>query len=172
MITLKEFMEAIKYQITDTSKYHWECYGPNARTMEYWNRKQEGGIVVNCVFDTVDQTVYEVEAWDDNGGVEYKWIHPAYIEGVAQESLSRNVDFYQSIDNRKFTYLEVPEDILEKATAMVEGWEYDTRIIVPVDLTFEHEHMLMTLAHEADMTLNQFVEFILRRKIKEMERQR
>lgn len=169
MITLKEFIEAIQYQITDSDRYMWDCYGPNARHMEYWNGEHEYSIIVTCVFDTKDQTVYEMEAWDNQNGVEYRWIHPAYIEGVAAEALRRGVDFFQSIDDKKFIDLELPEDIMEKATAMVAGEEYDHRIMVQLDLTYEQEHMLMQLAHEADMSLNQFVEFILRKKILELQ---
>jgi len=169
MITLKDFMEAIQYQITDTDRYLWDCYGPNAMHMEYWNGEHDGSIIINCVFDTKDQTVYEVQAWDDLNGNEYRWIHPAYIEGVAGEALRRNVDFFQSIDDKKFIDIELPEDIMEKATAMVAGDEYDQRIMVQLDLSYKQEHMLMTLAHEADMSLNQFVDYILRLKIKELQ---
>lgn len=169
MITLKEFMEAIQYQITDTDNYLWDCYGPNAKHMEFWNKLHDGSVIVNCVFDTVDQTVYEVQAWDDTNDVEYRWIHPAYIEGVAGEALRRGVDFFQSIDEKKYIDIEVPEDIMEKAAAMVAGEEYDDRLVVPLDLNQEQEHMLMKLAHEADMSLNQFVEFILCKKIAEIQ---
>jgi hypothetical protein len=169
MITLKDFMEAIQYQVTDTDNYLWDCYGPHAHHMEYWNTEHSGSVIVNCVFDKKDQTVYEVQAWDDINDVEYRWIHPAYIEGVAGEALRRGVDFFQSIDDKKFIDIELPEDIMEKATAMVAGEEYDHRIMVQLDLDYDQEYMLMSLAHEADMSLNQFVDHILRLKIAELK---
>jgi len=165
MITLKDFMEAIQYKVNDGSEYCWDCYGPNARSMEYWNGEHDGGITVCCVFDTETQAVYEMQAWDDNNGVEYRWIHPGYIEGHAAEAQRRGVDFEQSFDDHKFTDLEVSEDILEKATAMVVGEEYDNRIMVTLTLGYDEEHLLMEMAHEADMSLNQFVEKILREDI-------
>jgi predicted HicB family RNase H-like nuclease len=103
-----------------------------------------------------------MQAWDDNNGVEYRWIHPGYIEGQAAEAQRRGVDYEQSFDDHKFTDLEVPEDILEKATAMVAGDEYDNRIMVTLSLGYDEEHLLMEMAHEADMSLNHFVEHILR----------
>lgn len=163
MITLKDFMEAIQYKVTDGSEYMWACYGPNARSLDYWNGKAgEEGRTVSAVFDTETQFVYQVEAWDQSTDVAYRWIHPGYIEGVAAEAKSRGVDFEQSFDDNKFTDLEVVEDILEKAAAMVAGNEYDKRIMVTLNLSYDDEHLLMEMAHEADMSLNQFVEKILR----------
>lgn len=169
MITLKDFMEAIQYKVNDGSEYMWNCYGPNARSMEYWNGEHEGGVTVTCVFDTETQFVYEMEAWDNARGVEYRWIHPAYIEGHAQEAKNRGVDFEQSYDDNKFTDLEVAEDILEKAAAMVAGEDYDNRIMVTLNLSYDDEHLLMEMAHEADMSLNKFVEHILRLKVEELQ---
>ncbi len=169
MITLKDFMEAIQYKISDGSEYGWLCYGPNARSMDYWDGKHEDGVTVTCVFDTETQFVYEMQAWDAARGVEYRWIHPAYIEGHAQEAENRGMDFEQSYDDNKFTDLEVAEDILEKATAMVAGEDYDNRIMVTLNLSYDDEHLLMEMAHEADMSLNKFVEHILRLKVEELQ---
>jgi hypothetical protein len=163
MITLKDYMEAIQYKVSEGSEYLWNCYGPNVRSMDCSNH--DGSIIVSCVFDTEDQTVYEMQAWDEANGIEYRWIHPDYIEDVKAEAESRNVDFEQSFDDRKFTDLEVAEDILEKATAMVAGEEYDKRIMVTLTLGYDEEHLLMEMAHEADMSLNKFVEYILREEM-------
>jgi len=163
MITLKDFLEAIQYKITDGSEYLWNCYGHNARSMDYWNGKTgEDGRTVTAVFDTQTQVVYQMEAWDQSTDVAYRWIHPDYIEVVKDEAKSRNVDFEKSIDDNKFTDLEVEEDILNKALAIVAGEDYDKRIMVTLTLGKDEEHLLMKLAHEADMSLNKFVEHILR----------
>lgn len=166
MITIKDFMEAVQYKITEGSEYMWNCYGPNARSLDYWNGETgAGGRTVTMVFDTQTQFVYQMEAWDQSTDAAYRWIHPGYIEGVVAESQSRGVDFYQSFDDHKYTDLEVPEDILEKATAIAAGEDYDNRIMVTLTLGYDEEHLLMEMAHEADMSLNQFVEKILREDI-------
>ena len=57
--------------------------------------------------------------------------------------------------------LEVQEDFLEKSKAIQAVEEYDTRIIVTLNLEEEELLTLFKLAHEADMTFNQFVEKFL-----------
>ena len=167
MITLKDFMEAIQYRVTDGSEYTWDCYGPNARSLDYWNGETgPEGRTVTAVFDTETQFVYQVEAWDQSTDAAYRWIHPGYIEGCAAEAKRRDVDFEESFDGNKFTDLEVAEDILEKAAAMVADEEYDKRIMVTLTLGYDEEHLLMEMAHEADMSLNQFVEHILREDLR------
>lgn len=166
MITLKDYMEAVQYRITDSAEYQWLCYGPNARSMEYWNEEHTGGISVNMVYDTKTQFVYEMQAWDYDGGKEYRWIHPGYIECFVREANERGVDWKQSIYDSKFVDLEVAEDILEKAAAIAAEEEYDDRIMVQLELGDAERMMLMEMAHVADMSLNQFVEYILREDMK------
>jgi hypothetical protein len=166
MITLKEFMEAIQYQITDGSKYQWNCYGPDAYSLEFWNGELDSsGASASVVFDTKTQFVYQVEAWDYGRAHEYRWIHPGYIESHAAEAISRGVDYQQSFDDSKFTDIELPEDIMEKLTAIVAGEDYDERIVVQLDLDDDNRILLMEMAHEADLSLNQYVEHILREEM-------
>ena len=165
MITIKDFMECISYCITDGFKYEWEIFGPDAYSLEYWNGSYEDGVSVSIVFDTKTQLVYEFQAWDYARGNEYRWIHPGYIEGHAAEAELRGVDNNQSYDDNTFTDLEVAEDILEKANAIVAGDYYDERVIVPLVLDDDQAFLLMKMAHEADMSLNQFVEDFLRNEI-------
>lgn len=175
MITIKDFMEAIQYKPTEGSKFEWTCYGRNAYSLDYWNGVNtvtdghNGGVSVTMVFDTDNQTVYEMQAWDYASERSYRWIHPDYVEAIKHESEMRGVAFHESIDDQIFIDLDVAADILEKATAMVAGVEYDKRVMISIELTTEEEMQIMRLAHEADMSLNQFMEFILRT---EMERTR
>ena len=162
-ITIKDFMEAVSYRITDGAEYCWSCYGPNARSMDYWNGELGSrGRSVCIVYDTKTQVVYQLEAWDQSNDKAYRWIHPDYLEAVKAEADSRSVDFEQSFDDHKYTDLEVEEDILEKATAIANEEEYDQRVIVRLDLEDDELFLLMQMAHEADLSLNKFVEHILK----------
>jgi collagenase-like PrtC family protease len=58
--------------------------------------------------------------------------------------------------------LEVDDDWLAKAVAVIAGEAYDTRISVPVDFSDEDLLRYMKLAHERDVTFNQLVETALR----------
>lgn len=166
MITLKDFMECIDYRITGGTEYQWACYGPNVRYMEH--QSSEGHIAdsILILFDTVDQTVYEMQAWDYANEREYRWIHPDYLEAHKKEAKRRDVKWKRSIDERKFINLEVVEDILEKARGIFLGEDYDTRTMVTLTLDNDKRVLLMEMAHEADMSLNQFVEHILREDLR------
>jgi predicted HicB family RNase H-like nuclease len=60
-----------------------------------------------------------------------------------------------------YTDLDVAEDFLNKAGAIVTGQSYDTRITVPLEMSDDEQLRLMIMAHEQDITLNQLVEQIL-----------
>jgi predicted HicB family RNase H-like nuclease len=164
-ITLRHFMEAIDYQVNDGSKYMWTCYGPDARTMEYWNEQHDKGVSVTAVFDSKTQIVYEMEAWDYEQHRYYRWIHPGYIDAMKAECMSRGIDFTNAFDDESFIDLDVAEDILEKSAAMVAGEEYDTRVIMKFEIDEDLLFSAMQFAHEADITLNQYIENILSEEI-------
>ena len=63
MIDMKEWMELVGYRITEGSDYMWQCYGSNAYALDSWNGDQDGHSFT-IIFDTRDQTVYEVQAHD------------------------------------------------------------------------------------------------------------
>lgn len=159
-MNLKDFMEVIDYKITEGSEYQWGCFGNNAYTLDSWNGEQEGH-TVSTVFDTKDQTVYAVMAYDYIANRAYRWMNPEFVAFHKTECESRNCND-EAWDGVEYTDLEVEEDFLKKARAIVLGSDYDTRIQIPLDLDKETTFQLMQLAHEADLTLNQFVEKILR----------
>ena len=161
-ITIEKFMKAVQYKITEGSAYCWQCYGPNAYSLEHWNQKYDDGISTNIIFDTITHVVYEMQAWDYSTHREYRWINPDYLEAHKDEASLRNIDFKESIDGNKFIDLEVEDDILKKATAIVAGEPYDARVTIVLELEEELLNKMMFLAHEADVTLNQYVEKILR----------
>ena len=171
MITLKDFLECINYQVSEGSKFCWNCYGSDAMTLDHWNGLHgAGGVAVHTVFDSVNQTVYEMQAWDYTNEREYRWIHPDFVSRHMAEAEHRGTDFTQSYDDHKFIDLDVAEDMLEKARAIFRGEDYDTRIIINLKMTSEEELLLMRAAHAADLTVNDFVERALREKIDELER--
>lgn len=173
MISIKDFMECINYRITEGSDYLWACYGSDVYQLDSWNGKHNGpgSHTINIVFDTQTQIVYEMQAWDHNTDRAYRWIHPDYVDAVKTEYLTRGIDFNEACDDLKFTDLDVEEDIIEKATAIAAGSEYDERVQLTLDLTDEEKFRLMSMAHEKDMTLNQFVEHMLESEIERLKQQ-
>lgn len=164
MITLEDFLKSIDFHITEGSEYLWQCFGPDSYELSSWN-KNENQNTVCAVFDRKTKVVYTMEAWDYNNRKTYRWIHPDYVDAVKSEYAARNLNFKESIDNEQFIDIDVPEDILEKAEAISDGQPYDERVQVVLNLPDDELFMLMTMAHEKDITLNQMVEIILREMI-------
>lgn len=166
MITLKDYLEAIDYRITGGSEYQWKCFGDNARYLDC-DSPVLNEYSISCVFDSVDQTVYSIEAWDYSNDRVYRWIHPAYIKKHMKACAKHDVDVYSASDSMNYIDLDVVEDILEKAKAISQGEEYDDRVQMVVDFTDEDMLQYMKMAHEMDITFNEFVELALRRAIDE-----
>ena len=64
MITLKDFVEAIEYKITEGSDYQWDCFGDNARYLDAHGPELNEDYSISAVFDSRDHIVYAIEAWD------------------------------------------------------------------------------------------------------------
>jgi len=156
MITLRDFMEVTDYKITEGSDFLWDCYGPSVHRLDSWNQDQEGH-TVNIVFDTTTQEVYEMGVCDYKNERAYRWMNPAYIEAYQDEAENKSVLANQAWDEVNFIDLDVAEDLLEKTRAIIAGEEYDTRVCIQI--TFSDEELLtyMKLAHELDITFNEFV---------------
>lgn len=173
MITMKDWLEAVQYKITEGDNYGWKCYGDNAHTLSCWNGiHDEGGWSASMIFDTKDQTVYEVDVCDYTNNRAYRLINPAFKKSYLREAKSRLGDnnHDQAWDDVAYVDLEVEEDFLEKATAIIAGEKYDARIQVPVDLTDEEMLMLFKMAHEQDITLNTLVENLLKKYLDIVEK--
>ena len=168
MITLKEWMELVNYKITEGSDYCWNCYGNNVHMLDSWNGEQDGHSFT-IIFDTKDQTVYEVQAHDYVHQRAYRMINEDFRKKLKKEARKRAVNKDMAWDDVNYTTLEVDDDFIQKCLAIREGEDYDTRIQVPVDFSDEELLQYMKLAHERDITFNQLVEEALREAIKDCE---
>ena len=166
MITIKEWMELVDYRITEGSNYCWECYGNNAYTLDSWNGDHEGHSF-SIIFDTKDQTVYEVQAHDYLHNRAYRMINEDFQKKMRKESKRRDVDKDQAWDDVNYIDLDVDDDFIQKCLAIREGEDYDTRVLMPVEFSDEDLLKYMKLAHERDITFNQLVEEALLMAIKE-----
>jgi hypothetical protein len=166
MITLKEWMEIVDYRITEGSEYQWGCYGHDAHMLDSWNGEQDGHSFT-IIFDTKDQTVYEAQAHDYVHNRAYRMINPDFKKKLKKEAKRRDVDKDEAWDDVNYINIEVDDDFMQKCLAIREGEDYDTRVSVPLELEDDQLFDLMKMAHEQDLTLNQFVEGLLRRVIEE-----
>jgi hypothetical protein len=166
MITLKDWMEAVSYRITEGSDYHHNGFGHNQYSLTAWNGDHDGWSL-NIVFDTQDQTVYLAEACDYRNQRAYRLINPDFKDQFMTDDSEYRDQAWDDVD---YTDLETDADWIEKASAIVAGRDYDDRVVVPVDFSDADLLTYMKMAHDRDMTFNQFVEEALREAIKEAER--
>lgn len=159
MTALKDFFEAIEYRISEGYEYQWKCFGENVYSLDSTDPDKYS---VSVIFDREDQTVYSLEAWDYIKDKCYRWIKPEYISAYKENCKAHNVKFENAFDDVEFIDLELASDLLDKANAMVREIEYDERVEVPLTLGDDQLFELMKQAHLADMTLNQYVEKLLR----------
>lgn len=160
---LSQINEALNHNIVGGSEYQWQCYGTNVRFLDF----ESDFAHATVLFDTVTKEVYEatINAKDDDTKV-YRWHNPTTKDSFLNECKERNVDPSIAWDNVQWVDLEVPEDFLEKAAAIINGQSYDRRVTVPINLSSDEMFRLMCLAHERDITLNKLVEEILWSEIK------
>lgn len=162
---LSQINEALDHKITSGSEYQWNCY-PDSRYLDY----ESDFAYVSVLYSTVDQTVYQAEvsvkreAWDEDKKP-YRWLNLDYKDALYKESKKRKVDTDIAWDDVKWIDLEMAEDFLEKATAIFNGEEYDTRVKVEFDLDDSSILKLATEAHKRDITLNKMIEIILQEVI-------
>ena len=169
MLTLKEWMEITDYKITEGSDYCWQCYGHNAYSLDSWNGEQDGHSFT-IIFDTKTQEVYEVQAHDYVHQRAYRMINPDFQKKNKKEARKREINRDQAWDNVDYIDLEVDDDFIQKCLSIRAGEDYDTRVSMPVDFTDEELLKYMKMAHERDMTFNQFIEEALRAAIEDYNR--
>lgn len=150
MIKLHNFLNVIGYEVHGKDFIPGTPYGDMVAEVErgtdsYW---------LTCTFDVVSQEVFDIVAEDYINNNYYRWIHEDFREAQSGKP--------HWAGKSSYTELEVAEDILEKADAMVEGRDYDTRVTVPVDLTDKEFLEYAKLAHKLDITFNQLVEQAVR----------
>jgi len=171
MLNIKEWMELVEYRITEGDSYGWSCFGPNAHSLSSWNGDHDGWSF-NIVFDTQTQTVYTVEVCDYARDRAYRMINPDFKQAHDDEARLRGVDAKEAWDAVNYVDLETAEDFCQKAEAIRDGIEYDTRVSMPLNLPDDVLFELMKKAHEQDITLNQLVENVLWEAIRAEESRR
>ena len=161
---MKEWMELVGYRITEGSDYMWQCYGSNAYALDSWNGEQDGHSFT-VIFDTRDQTVYEVQAHDYVHNRAYRMINEDFQKKNRKEAKKRDIDKDNAWDDVNYVDIEVDDDFIQKCLAIRAGEDYDTRVSVPMEFSDEELLTYMKLAHERDITFNQLVEQALREAI-------
>ena len=163
---LQEFIESIGYKITGGDEFLWKCYGPNARSLDCENWEQYS---ISCIYDTETQEVYEMSACDYVNERAYKYLNPEYAEDYKAHALELGFLGDNAWDDVEYTELDVTSDMYEKIEGIMSGEDYDTRVTIPLDMSDKDALKLMTMAHEADMTFNKYMEQLIRNKLDKIQ---
>ena len=169
-VLLSDWLEIAESRITCAEQYNWNCYGDNAFSITFWN--QIHGVderATTVVFDLRTQEVYEAIVFTgqcgNDSGSGYRWFNENYRQAYFSECTQRDIDDEEFIT---YTDLEVWEDFAEKCHAILNNYEYDTRVKIPLNFSDEELLQLFKLAHEEDVTFNDFIENGLRETINSM----
>ncbi len=158
---LSKVNEALDHKISGGSEFQWNCW-LDARYLDYESEYAHASVI----FDTNTQEVFCAEINDKADEYKpYRWMNPVYKQKYFDEAKERNVDPNVAWDNKNWYDLEVSEDWLDKASAIMRGDHFDERVKVPLTLNNSELFKLMTMAHERDITLNNMVEIILQEVI-------
>ena len=170
MITLKQWLELANYRITEGDNYLWNCYGKNPYTLSSWNGVHGAdGRSTNITFSTKSQKVFEVCVHDYTHNRAYRMINPNYVEAYKKETRLHgdgNFGANSAWDRVDYVDLDVEEDFMEKATAILSGKDYDTRVMVSLELDHDLELEIYRNAHRLDMTVNDYIQMALVELIK------
>jgi hypothetical protein len=161
MITLQQWLQLVDYKITEGSDYHWTCWGGNVYSLDYWNGDHDGHSAT-ITFDTKTQEVYEVQVHDMRNDRAYRMFASDEIHRLyTAEAIVRGVNGNQAWDDVDYIDLEVDADYIEKAEAIFAGKDYDTGVLIAIDFDDAELLKYMKMAHERNMTFNDFVNLAL-----------
>jgi hypothetical protein len=151
MITKQQFWDLVSGHEFVSRPYHYTFIGIISGSLHQLSKKYANDETwfLDIVFDANNDQIIEATVTDFKRNTHYRLKHekhPCYKEDNAC----------------KFVDLETDEDFLEKAAAIINGEEYDTRVLIPIDFTQEELLKYMTLAHEQDITFNQWIENAIR----------
>lgn len=153
MIKLNDFLNITNYECGHLEVVgQQDVYGKTAISLEVYG---VGSNKLICAYDIVSQEVLEIIAEDHKAGKSYVW----------QTSDIRGLGNYRD----QLIELETEEDILEKAEAIFNGVPYDSRIVIPVDITDKDFLLYAKAAHKLDITINEFMERAIREMIEKVK---
>lgn len=164
-MTLKDYFELVEYKIGEGSNYMWRCFGDNAYCLSSSVLEQ---YEVAVIYDTEDQTVFVLEAHDFINNRSYRIFNEKFKDAYFDECKIRGIED-AAYDDVKYIDLDLYEDFAEKANAIIHGLDYDTRVLMSVNIPDEELLYMMKAAHKLDVTFNEFVEMALEDAIEKMK---
>lgn len=146
---LEQFIKIANYHIVGGDKFLWDCYGTNARFLDFYD---DDDLHFSVIFDVETQRVYQVRV--GNGTYDYVLFDPEYKSAYFAEAKARSVCL-------NATELELVEDFMKKAAAIINREPFDDRIDVELNLPDDLLFSALMQAHKADITFNEYIQRVI-----------
>lgn len=159
---IEHFLQAVNYQINESAEFLWKCFGDDVKFLDASISSDipNEDVSVSCTFHPTTRKVFSIEIWNDrdfdygsDNCIGYLWVDPNFIEAYQKE---------YSIRGLGYKNVELPlEEILTKIRQAF-GTETEA-----LDINIDPElHLeLFKLAHERDISFNEYIVEILRKQI-------
>ena len=125
---LMEVIRSFDAKICGGTEYQWNCYGVNARYIDFADR--DGLECAHVIHDTVTYRVYELDLYIPGQNQAFRWIDPEYRQQYLDMCAAKNISAEIAWDD--VTYTEVDEATALKYAQDIAGTYYDD-LPVPED---------------------------------------
>lgn len=114
---LIQIIEACGARVSGGTEYQWDCYGPNARYMDFADT--DGLEYCSVVHDSKTYEVYQIDIHVPGYEQAFQWHEPKYLPRYLDECKARDIKpheawddlVYQSVDEE--TILQYAKDVGE-----------------------------------------------------------
>ena len=154
---VEQFATAVRHRITGGSEYQWQCYGDQARWLDAGWEQEGDRWSASAVFDSRTQRVYECHVSDYRTDQAWIWRDPEFAEAHDREAAERGVDPRFAWDSVPWQVLDTEPEILDRIRVVS-----DDRESIELELPDDELLTICLQAHQRDMTLNQYIEMVLR----------
>lgn len=160
MVTIKSWLKLVNYRITEGYEFYMKEPAQTLYTYESYNGKQTD-YSTSVVFKPsnnieTESTVYFMEVCDYKNNRAYRYVNPE-VKHIELDPVAW--------DNVNWVDLLSENDFFKKATAIITGEDYDTRICMPIMVPIDTFIDLCSTAHSKDVTLNNLVNTIVKESI-------
>jgi len=112
-MNMMEVIKANGARIVGGSEYQWQCYGPNARHLDFAD--VVGNEHCSIVHDSKTYTVYEISVYVPGQPQAFRWHNPEFRNVYVQEAQSRGFEPDNAWDDVSFDVITDEQVILDYA---------------------------------------------------------
>jgi hypothetical protein len=155
---LKKILKLFDYRISEGSEFLWDCFGPNARYLDF-NGPDSMQNSVGVVYDTITTKVYQIDFCCESVDDVYTWVDPEYEVAHHRECTARNVERTNQCYSK--------QSFLTMALDAYHGRVPDTDLALDIDLNLSagDVHQLHLMSVEKGITFDELVNEALAQEI-------